>query len=201
MNKYKIIIFILIIVLCSSIIGYPYIGNLLISDEDKADEITILKGEYIVGEEINQGQYDVEVLKGKVKFMQRELSIKDKILGLKLNKGEHIIIEGKGEIKLSPSSFQIINRNKSGQYEFSHSGFYKIGAQIPAGEYILRYKGKIEKEKPFVQILSSKQEVLNTYDFIDKESYEITLEKSDILEVNKYLFFESDSIIITLKPN
>jgi len=44
------------------------------------------------------------------------------------------------------------------------------------------------------------REVLNTYDFEDKKNYKIVPKKGDILEINKCLFFESDSIVINLKP-
>ncbi|AIM15974.1 MULTISPECIES: hypothetical protein [Neobacillus] len=202
MNKFKCTIFIFIVVICSLIIAYPYITDLINSYKNiDPEEMTIKSGEYIVGEDINQGIYDIEVISGKIKFMQRELSIKDKILGVKLNNGEHVEVEGKGRVKLSPANFEAIEMSKSGQYEINHSGFYKIGLQLPEREYILSYTGKTEKEKPFVQILSSNnRDVLNTYDFQDKESYKVFLKKGDILEINKCLFFESDSIVINLKP-
>ncbi|MED1440530.1 hypothetical protein P4U24_01590 [Aeribacillus composti] len=201
MNKFKFTIFIFIVVICSFIIAYPYITDFINRyKEVEPKEMTLKSGEYIVGEDMNQGIYDIEVINGKIKFMQKELSAKDKILGVELTNGEHIGLEGKGKVRLSPANFETIKISKAGQYEIHHSGFYKIGLQLPEGEYILSYAGKTEKEKPFVQILSSNREVLNTYDFEDKKNYKIVPKKGDILEINKCLFFESDSIVINLKP-
>lgn len=200
MSRIKTIIFILIIVICLSIIGYPYLDNLISKDKDMAKEIKLTKGEFVVGKDINQGLYDIEVVDGEVRFMQRELSKRDKVLGIKLNRGEQVLVEGEGKVNMSPASFNKIDL-KSDKYEINHSGFYKVGLQIPAGKFVLRYSGSVEKEKPFVQILSSNREIINTYDFTNKDSYEITLKENDILEVNKFLFFESNSVIITLESN
>lgn len=198
MSRIKTIVFILIIVICLSIIGYPYLDNIISKDKDMAKEINLTKGEFVVGKDINQGLYDIEVVDGEVRFMQRELSDRDKILGIKLNTGEKVIIEGEGKVNMSPASFNKINL-KSDKYEINHSGFYKVGLQIPAGKFILSYSGNVEKENPFIQILSSKREIINTYDFTNEKSYVITLKENEILEVNKFLFYESESLIITLE--
>lgn len=198
MSRIKTIVFILIIVICLSIIGYPYLDNIISKNKDMAKEINLTKGEFVVGKDINQGLYDIEVVDGEVRFMQRELSDRDKILGIKLNTGEKVMIEGEGKVNMSPASFNKIN-SKSNKYEINHSGFYKVGLQIPAGKFILSYSGDAEKENPFIQILSSKREIINTYDFTNEKSYVITLKENEILEVNKFLFYESESLIITLE--
>ncbi|MBB3908825.1 hypothetical protein [Anoxybacteroides rupiense] len=203
MNKFKLTIFAFIVGMCSFIIVFPYISDLINNYRTlkNPEVVTIKSGEYIVGDDIQQGIYDVEVISGKVKFMQRELSAKDRVLGVNLHNGEHVQIKGQGKVKLSPANFESIEMSKSGQYEIHHSGFYEIGLQLPEGEYVLSYKGKTDKEKPFVQILSSNnRNVLHTYDFHNKDIYKIPLKKGNILEINKFLFFESDDIVINLKP-
>ncbi|MFB1049997.1 hypothetical protein [Paraliobacillus sp. JSM ZJ581] len=198
MNRIKTIVFILIVVIFLSVIGYPYLNNFISKDSNMAKKINVTKGEYVVGKDINQGLYDIEVIGEEVRFMQRQLSDRSKILGIKLNTGEKVMIVGEGKVNMSPASFNKINL-KSDKYEINHSGFYNVGLQIPAGNFILSYSGNVEKEKPFVQVLSSKRNIIKTYDFTNKKAYEITLKENEILEVNKFLFYESESLIITLE--
>ncbi|RLQ94887.1 hypothetical protein [Falsibacillus albus] len=171
---------------------------------DEASNITIGPDKYIIGKDIDPGVYDVDVLEGRLTFMQRQLSKQDKVLGLRLNKGEHVDVNGKGKIKLSPAGFKQVSMGEDGKYDFPHSGFYQVGKQIPEGEYVIFFtdtgqeKNK-DNEKPFVQVLSPKGKILQSYNLKGSGTTTVALKKGQTLEIEKFLFHESTNMIVSLK--
>ncbi|NIK13416.1 hypothetical protein [Alkalibacillus almallahensis] len=207
MNKFKVTIFILLAVIFVVFIGLPYATNFIGKNEsvspDNAEKQTLQKGEYIVGEDIKPGVYDFKVLKGDITYNSVQLSLGDKVLAQKLTEQEHIVVEGRGSVELSPAKFDPLTLKNDDQYIIDHSGNYKIGTQIPEGEYTLSYtvKGEKQNEKPFIQVLPEiRGDVLESFQFEKKENYNITLKSNYILEVHKSLFEEYDNVLIKLSP-
>nr|WP_309100365.1 hypothetical protein [Fredinandcohnia onubensis] len=198
MNKFKLTIFILIIAITILFLGYPYVKNM--TDNNAPTTIELVKGNYKVGEDISPGNYDIDVIEGDLTFIQRQLSHNDKILGITLNRGENISLDGEGKVKLTPANFNKLEEIKTNEFHITHSGFYKVDEQLPEGEYLVTYTGlKEENEKPFIQVLSSKKDVLKSYQFEKSDSHTIQVKKDQILEVNKFLFVEAKELTIILK--
>ncbi|MBU8690440.1 hypothetical protein KM918_24370 [Priestia megaterium] len=207
MTKTKTTIFILIIVACIAIIGYPFVKNLIKNDDplssNTAEQVTLSKGDNIVGKDLQPGFYDVKASSTKLSFMGIELSENDTLLGQYFDNEEHVIIEGNGNVKLSPAKFNTLSSSKGGKYLIQHSGFYIVGKQIPQGDYKLSYFTKNKKTvdtKPFIQVLPKYGgNPLQTIQFEKKENYDITLKEGNILQVSKNLFEENNNIVVELK--
>ncbi|KFZ42356.1 hypothetical protein CS060_07440 [Anoxybacillus flavithermus] len=200
MNKGKLAIFLSIILLCIAVFTFQYTN---IFGDKQLKQIVIQSGDYVVGRNMGEGIYDVIALNGQVKFMQMKMNEGDRWLAVRLRHGEHVYVEGDGKVRLQPSRFEKIEERGDGIYQIKHSGFYVVGRQIPEGEYIITYLTKNTEEKPFVQLLSSKRDVIHTYDFQNRKDkyYKVVCKKGQILEVYKNLFAESKHVLVILKKN
>lgn len=200
MNKFKIVIFISITLVTLIVIVSPYLNY----NSPKLVENKIFsKGEYIIGEDLAPGHYDVSAIKGNSEFIGRKLSAGDKLINMNYRNQEHLIVKGTGEVKLSPAKIKPLELNSKNNYLIKHSGNYSVGEHLNSGRYKLSYEVKNNKkndEKSFIQILSkSDNEVLDSFSFLEKNEYIITLKESNVLNVNKTLIEENDNIIIKLK--
>lgn len=196
MNKNKKVIFALLMCVCISFITYPYVSNLFThKGQDSLRKVTLKSGDYKVGEDFPEGQYDVQSTTNDAVFMQKKMSNNDKWMGISFNDGESIPL--KGTFILTPSKRKPLKTNDTGKYEISNSGYYEIGNQIPAGKYTLTYESQNSMiEKPLIQVLSKKRSILKGYSFEQAKQYTIELKKEEILEIQKSLFIENNADVI-----
>lgn len=196
MNKNKKVIFVLLMCVCIASITYPYVSNLFThKEQDALQQVTLKSGEYKVGEDFPEGQYDVQSTTDDAMFMQKKMSNNDKWMGISLNDGESIPL--KGSFILTPSKRKPLKTDETGKFEISNSGYYEIGDQIPAGKYTLTYEPKNSMiEKPLIQILSKNRSILKEYSFEDAKQYTIEIKKEEILEIHKSLFKENNAGVI-----
>lgn len=196
MNKNKKVIFVLLMCVCIASITYPYVSDFFThKEQDALQQVTLKSGEYKVGEDFPEGQYDVQSTTDDAMFMQKKMSNNDKWMGISFSDGESIPL--KGTFILTPSKRKPLKTDDTGKYEISNSGYYEIGNQIPAGKYMLTYESQSSMiEKPLIQILSKKRSILKGYSFEGAKQYTIELKKEEILEIHKSLFKENDAGII-----
>ncbi|WP_047980207.1 hypothetical protein [Ornithinibacillus contaminans] len=205
MSRSKVVIFILIAGVFVIFIVSPFLSGFFNRDQikDLAKEQSLAKGDYIAGEDIEPGYYDVVVMEGEVIFNGIQLSNKDKLLGQVIYDNSHTIVDGKGTIKMTPAGFESLSLNNQNEIVIEHSGNYIVGEQIPEGNYLLKYtvvgQDNEEVKKPFIQILNGFEgEIIESYEFEKNDHTKITLKNEQVLEVHKSLFQEYENIIITL---
>lgn len=186
----------LLMCVCIASITYPYVSNLFThKGQDSLRKVTLKSGDYKVGKDFPEGQYDVQSTTNDAMFMQKKMSNNDKWMGISFNDGESIPL--KGTFILTPSKRKPLKTNDTGKYEISNSGYYEIGNQIPAGKYTLTYESQNSMiEKPLIQVLSKKRSILKGYSFEEAKQYTIELKKEEILEIQKSLFIENNAGVI-----
>lgn len=206
MNSFKRSLFITLLVFFLIFMGYLLLVKKIKNDNptfmNSAEEITLKQGEYIIGQDLKPGFYDIDSLSDNVSFMPVKLSKGDKIVGQKCEKGTHVYIKGKGTVKLSPAKYKSLAVDNRNEYTILHSGNYIIGKQIPAGKYKITYSNKNKEiiEKPFIQVLPGYGEnPLKSIDFRKKDNDVINVQIGDIFEVHKSLTEEYDDVFIKLK--
>ncbi|WP_271006343.1 hypothetical protein [Listeria seeligeri] len=180
--------------------GVKYIKNQDPELLNAAESIKLQSGEYTVGEDIKVGIYDMQVTKGSLSYFDTKLSKGDKLVGMELLDDNKIYFEGSGEIELTPAEFTPI-KSSDDIYSVEHSGSYKVGKQIPAGEYSLTYTAdKKRSEKPFIQISPSYADDARVdIQFENKDTYDIDLKSGEILTVKKTKSEELDAMDILLE--
>ncbi|WNB92536.1 hypothetical protein [Bacillus sp. NEB1478] len=205
MNNFKRVLFISLAVLFIVFIGTPYLLKIIKNQNpalmNSAEQITLKRGDYIVKKDIEPGFYDITALTDNVSFMPFKLSKGDQILGLQLDKNTHVIIEGKGKVKLSPAKFETLKKPEN-EYVIDHSGNYLIGRQIPEGQYKISFNitsNKKIKEMPFIQLLPGYgKDPIKSLTFEKKSTQDIQLQTGNVLEVHKSMMEEYDHVVITL---
>lgn len=208
MNNFKRTLFILIIVLFLGFIGTKFLLTILKNDNpslmNSAEEITLSKGDYLIGHDLEPGFYDVEALSDNVFFMPVKFSKGDQILGQRLEKNSHTFIEGKGKVRLSPAKYEVLTINENNEYVIKNSGNYMVGKQIPEGKYKISYyvkDGKKVNKNPFIQVLPGYGEnTLDSTNFQEKDSYNVYLKIGYVLEIHKSLTEEYNGVVFILNP-
>jgi hypothetical protein len=197
MNKNKFIIFIAIITITIAVIAIDKLPNFFIKTNLEMKELVIGEGDHIVNKDFASGCYDVEVIEGELTFSGKEVTEGDKLIGQEFYNANHIILIGSGKVKIVPAKYEKITLVDN-CYKIENSGNYIVGKQLEAGTYKLSFI-KENGKNPFVQILSDKKEIINSYTFEEEDSYEIILKDSNILEINKGLFEEYKNYYILLQ--
>jgi hypothetical protein len=215
MTKEKRILFVALLFILGCFLLYQlFFKQTLLNFKDRnqeknpAEEVTLSKGLYLVGDKIKPGFYDVFYESGKVSFNGIELSEGDVLLNEQIYSETEVEVEGKGKVRLEPSDFHALKPNDKGQIIINHSAEYVVGTDIPSGTYSFELKGTKQTNKPqvFVQILSSfnTKDSGRTYDFISfNKQQEVKLSKGEFMEVNKLNKNNEEdnsfSLILTLK--
>lgn len=196
MNKKKKVVFVLLMCVCIASIVYPYVVDLFThKDQNALQQVKLKSGEYKVGKDFPEGQYDILSATDNAMFMQKNMSKNDKWIGLSFNEGEMIPV--KGSFLLMPSSSKKLKTEANGGFEILNSGYYEIGHQIPAGKYTLTFEQQESIfEKPFIQILSKDRSIIKGYSFKKTKIYQIELKKEEILEIHKSLFKENKAEVL-----
>ncbi|MBH0161830.1 hypothetical protein [Fictibacillus sp. 26RED30] len=206
MNNFKKVVFIALVVLFLCFLGTKYLLKIIKNDNptflNAAEEVTLTKGDYLIGKQVKAGFYDVISLSDDVSLMPVKLSKGDMIVGQRLENNAHAIVVGNGSVKLLPAEYVPLKMDAQNKYRIVHSGNYMVGKQILEGKYKISYKvrgkGKV-KEKPFVQILPGYgKDQLDSFAFEKASTYKINLETGNILDVRKSLEEEYDSVVIEL---
>lgn len=202
MSKSKKIIFFIIVIMSIIIIFHDRVPRLFKKSNIKVKEMTLSEGGYVVNKDIAEGYYDIEVIEGDISFNKRLMSKGSKIISEQFMNKNFILVEGTGKIKIVPAKFdKLILVN--GLYKISNSGNYKVGGCIKSGKYKLTYNcndTEYENKKPLIQILSAKDNsIVNSYNFEETNSYNISLNESEILQVNKGLFEDYKNYYILLE--
>ncbi|MFL6978321.1 hypothetical protein R7M47_11860 [Bacillus inaquosorum] len=206
MNKFKTTVFIIIALVFVSYFGYSFVmSNIEKSNPmavSKAKNYTLSEGEYKAGDDIKPGFYDIEALDDNMVYKSIKLTKNDKLVNQDIPDQSILIIEGKGNIKLSPAKSEKVAKQND-TYNIVHSGFYVVGKQIPAGKYEVSYITENNKKtttKPFVQVLPEfRGTPKKSINLENDKSYSITLDKGNILEIKKTMFEEDNNIKIKLK--
>ncbi|WP_155645405.1 hypothetical protein [Peribacillus simplex] len=165
-------------------------------------EYRLTQGNFHIGNDIPEGYYDV-TSDGDNYFNGTELSDGDHFLGLRLYDSNIAQVTGKGTIKLKKSAFSPVSK-EGDSYEIHHSGFYTVGKQIQAGEYIITYETRndeVLKEDPWFQIISDDlQKIIGGDSFGDANQFEVDLKENTWLELNQSGFSTNKNVSFFLRP-
>ncbi|HAE62305.1 MAG TPA: hypothetical protein DCG38_08250 [Eubacteriaceae bacterium] len=153
MNKKNLLILLVLSVTLGSVLILTFFYHEGLSEDDRtvgtntAREAILTSGKtYEVGEDIEPGYYDVIYLPYandyRVIFRGISLSKDDKLLNMPLNRGDEFTLivedknsESKAKLKFAPSSFDDFELDEQEQFTLSHTGYYVVGDDLPAGEY------------------------------------------------------------------
>jgi hypothetical protein len=208
MSKFKILIFVALVAVFTSVIVVPFIFNSIKSANptlvNSAKKVILHRGEYSVGKKVKPGFYDIEALSDNVTFNSIKLTKKDKLVAFEMFDKSQIKVKGAGNVKLSPAKFKSLKQNERSEYVIEHSGYYIVGKQIPKGMYELKYhtkNGEKVTKAPFIQVLPKfRESPLSSFQLKENKIYNLNLGKNgNILQVNKTMFEENNEIIISLK--
>ncbi len=200
MDRSKYIIFGVIILIPLLVIVYPLIHDSINKNSTSIiTTITLPKGEYVAGKDLDTGYFDIEALNNNVSFNSVPLNKGEYILGEKFEKSEHIIISGSGKIKLTKAKFAPLKKD-NGVYKILYNGFYQSGKQLPEGIYELRRQTENTTTQPYVQILSEKGDIVKAYQINSHVTYQIELKKYSVLEVRDILHHNNGNDLLLLKP-
>lgn len=169
--------------------------------EEMAEEAVLQQGEYKVGEDVPEGNYDVK-FSGSPIFQGKEFQQQDEVKAMPFLEGELLYVEGEGEVRLVPARFEKLQLMEGQRYSIVHSGFYQIGEQLGAGSYNLRFHGDKEQDgAAFAQIIDAEKTVLETYSFQDQAEHLVELEEGTFLQIEKNPLEENSGLEIILEKN
>ena len=199
MNKYKKIIFYIIVVSTIFFTLVQQFGNPKLFFVDK-DNIELKAGRYKAGKDIPIGVYDVEVIKGSICYGGTKLEKGEKFIADYLGKNYIVDIEGSGTVMLQQHHIQEIKK-VDGIYTIKNNGNYKIGQHLEEGKYEIKYfnpKSKLEDDSAFIDIENDDSKPRGLY-LKHLENEIITLNNDETLQVFMGLFDKCEDSYIELK--
>lgn len=188
MKRSKFFFFVGIVVSFLVILFYPKLTYWNSQDkkveETEMKEIQLREGEYMVGQDIAPGTYDFLVTEGEISLFGQRMSEGSKLVGTELLAKNWFPIEGKGSVKIDPAKFNKIIP-KENVYTVEHSGRYKIGVQLHAGEYLVRYKTDepMLEQLPEIQTTNAKANIITFATEVRDTEQLIELVEGEILYV------------------
>ncbi|UOE94409.1 hypothetical protein [Alkalihalobacillus sp. LMS39] len=188
----KKIVFLIICSVAIFLMAAPYIRTIFLEKE----ELLLKAGVYEVGKDLAKGIYDIEakddvILQGK-SYYKGGLA-----KAIPFQEGEFINIED-GSVLITKAKLDKLDTARNEEYIIRNSGFYYVGEQIEPGRYLLTFSDKVT-EIPFVQTIDKNREVIQTFDLVKYREVNIELTDTMILQIEKTLFEEIESLNITLK--
>lgn len=193
-------VFLILLAVTILVVAAPIVEKRLVKEE-MAEEALLQQGEYKVGEDVPEGNYDV-TFSGSPIFQGKEFGQQDEVNAMPFLEGELLYVEGEGKVHLAPARFEKLQLMDGQRYSITHSGFYQVGRQLGAGSYILRFNGDKEKVgAAFAQIIDAEKTVLETYSFQDKAEHPVELEEGMLLQIEKNPLKENNGLEIILEKN
>ena len=205
MSQRKKLVFLSLLVCFFLVLIFPRIANLQRSnkqvEEKETQELILSEGGYTVNQDINPGLYDFLVTEGEISLFGKTMSKGTKLVGTELLAKNWFEIEGHGSVKVTPAKFNKIVPNEN-IYTIVDSGMYKIGEQLPAGEYLIRYESKEDETEqlPTVQTTNNKGNIITFSDTVRDTEQELELVEGERLSINLHQSKpEMSKLILTKK--
>lgn len=202
MNKNKILVIVFICIFsCTLLFEDDIRAYFSFNNEEETGLIPLQSNkEYIFGQDIKSGRYDVLVMKGKVKVMYKNMVQGCSLSGMFFPDDFHISYTGKGKVALRKVGTRRLTKKKE-VYWVDSSGEYIVGQEIAEGKYKLNYHSsdKNSKDKALISLYERKNNQLKWQKSIKKNT-EITLKIGEILKVDKTFEEEDPGGYVCLEP-